>query len=127
MKNFPNTVNLKKVTIVNLCCNGSYGTDNIEALLEYLFQNNKIVELELRIHKDPVKLARVVYSSINLVVLKLHANVKLELYHYNIIYPNVKVLYFIVKTQKDWDATIRLYNACPVLQELFLGNSTYLH
>ena len=92
-----------------------------------MFQNNKIVELELRIHKDPLKLARVVYSSINLVVLKLHANVKLEIHRYNIIFPNVNVLYVVVKNQKDWDVKIRLYNACPVLQELFLGNSAYLH
>ena len=68
-----------------------------------MFQNNKIVELELRIRKDLVKHARVVYSSINLVVLKLHANIKLELHRYNIIFPNVNVLYFVVKNKKDWD------------------------
>ena len=34
VRNFPNTVNLKKLTIVNHYCNGSCGTDNIEAWLE---------------------------------------------------------------------------------------------
>lgn len=123
--NFVNNVlrlsNLAKVTTFTLTCLGSYGSSFINSWLRIACTNN-ITELDIYVNFDngPIRLPAIVYISTSLVVLKLNANVKLDINSDQVCFPSLKILHIFVYNQEDDDWTGELYRRCPALEDLFL-------